>query len=91
MDVWFPGRTLENPGEQVLLLPKGAAADRAGPGPGIFAAKAEYAALDVHHPVMAVKGGKGYRLNQLDAFQSGRADRAGMGFSGPAFPGFPQP
>jgi hypothetical protein len=91
MDVGLPGGTFKNPGEQVLLLRKGAVTDGAASGTGTLAAKAEHAALDMHHPVMAVKRGKGDRFNQLEIFQPGGTDRAALGFSRPAFPGFPQP
>jgi hypothetical protein len=89
MDVGLPGGTFKNPGEQVLLLREGAVADGTASGT-LPAAKAEHAALDMHHPVMAVKGGKGYRLNQLEIFQPGGTDRTALGFPGPAFPGFPR-
>jgi hypothetical protein len=90
MDVGLPGRAFENPGEQVVLLRQNAVADGADPRPGLFTAKAKHTALNVHHPVMAVKGGKGYRFNQLKVFQPGRTKRAALGLPRPAFPGFPK-
>jgi hypothetical protein len=90
MNVGLPGRAFKNPGKEILLFRQRTVTDGASPGTGIFAAKAEHAALDMHHPVMAVKGGEGHRLNQLEVFQPGGTDRAALGFPGPAFPGFPK-
>jgi hypothetical protein len=56
----------------------------------VFAPKAEHAALDMHHPVIVVKGGEGNRLNQLEAFKPGGTYRAGLGLPGPAIIGLPK-
>jgi hypothetical protein len=90
MDVGLPGRAFKNPGKEILLFCQGAVADGTSPGAGTLAAKAEHAALDMHHPVAAVKRGESHRLNQLEVFQPGGTDRAALGFPGPAFPGFPR-
>jgi hypothetical protein len=90
VDVGLPGGAFKNPGKEILLFFQGAVADGTSPGAGMILAKTEHAALDVHHPVMTVKGGEGHRLNQLEVFQPGGTDRAALGFPGPAFPGFPK-
>jgi hypothetical protein len=83
MHVGTPG-TVEHAADKEFIVSQQGSADGTHPGP--VSLQTIDAALEVHQPVPAGKGGKGHGFDQFTFFKTGGTDRAGLGRAGDAFP-----